>query len=496
MGLPFQRVNKMYMRNIYLDRNYYLNNKKRFNILLRYKIYKNNKLFIKNNLLLLDNKLNYNQKKSILTDDNVLLVAGAGSGKTTTIINKIKYLVEKLHISEKDILCLSFTSNTVEELKNRIKYNIDIFTFHKLALTILDDHNIYYGISSDYLEYIINELFYKYNLDYYKNIINSFINMFKQKNYKDDKMLKLSNKNILLKVINEIYIIYENELYSQGLVDYNDMINKCIEVIKTKGLKRYYKYIIIDEYQDISYERFLLVKTIKDICNSKIFAVGDDYQSIYAFSGSNLNMFLKFKKYFGYSKITKLDYTYRYSIELSNVSRKFILKNIKQIRKRIKSNKHIFKPIKVIYYNHNEDIVFKRFLDTVTMDITILVRNNKDIYSIKSNDIEIKEDEIIYKDRYIKYMTVHKSKGLEFENVLILNMENSYLGFPNKMRNHPIFRYIKVKDNSIFEERRLFYVALTRTKNNVYLFTNKERPSIFVKELFVESKKHIEVVSL
>lgn len=500
MGLYVKRVNKMYMRNIYLDYNYYLDNKRRFNIFfniyLKHIISINNRKYINDNIKFLDDKLDYYQKVSILTDDNILLVAGAGSGKTTTIINKIDYLIEDKHINEKDILCLSFTSNTVEELKKRIKYNVDIYTFHKLALELLNDHNIYYGISSDYLEYIINELFYKYDLDYVKKVILSFINLYKQKNLQDSKLQKLSSKSILLKLINEIYIIYQNELNSQGLLDFNDMINKCIEVINNKGLKRYYKYIIIDEYQDISFERYKLIKTIKDICNSKVFAVGDDYQSIYAFSGSDINMFLNFKRFFGYSKIIKLNHTYRNSLELSNLSTRFILKNIKQIRKRIISNKHNSKPIKIIYYNHNEDIILKRFLDTVNLDMTILIRNSKDIYKIKCDEIDITSDEIIYKDKHIKYMTVHKSKGLEFENVVILNMEASYLGFPNKMKNHKIFRYINAKDNSIFEERRLFYVALTRSKNNVYLFTNRNKPSIFVRELLFDSKKYIEVISL
>ena len=490
----------MYMGNTYLDYNYYLNNKRRFNIIfniiLLYKINRNNKEYIKNNINKLDSNLNYYQKESILIDDNILLVAGAGSGKTTTIINKINYLVENLNINEKDILCLSFTSNTVNELKNKIKYNIDIYTFHKLALEILSDHNIYFGISSDYLDYVINEILYKYDLDYIKKIIISFINMYKKKNNTNIKLEKLSNKNILLKVIYSLYIIYENELHSQGLLDFNDMINECINVINKIGLKRFYKYIIIDEYQDISYERFILIKQIKDLCNSKIFAVGDDFQSIYAFSGSNINMFLRFKKYFGYSKIIKLNYTYRNSLELTNVANRFITKNIKQIRKKIISNKHNNKPIKIVYYNHNEDILLKRLLSTVDTNITILVRNKKDINSIMSNEITINNEEIIYKEKHIKYMTVHKSKGLEFDNVIILNMENSYLGFPNKMKNPDIFKYIKVKDNSIFEERRLFYVALTRTKNNVYIFVSKQKPSIFIKELFLDSKKYIEVISL
>ncbi len=141
------------MKNIYLDHNYYLNNKSKYNIIfnikLKYYIYKNNKYFIDNNINKLP--LDYYQNKSILIDDNILLVAGAGTGKTTTIINKINYLIEEKNINEKDILCLSFTSNTVNELKQKMKYPVDIYTFHKLALELLNDHNIYYGISSNYL---------------------------------------------------------------------------------------------------------------------------------------------------------------------------------------------------------------------------------------------------------------------------------------------------------------------------------------------------------
>ncbi|MBR4830857.1 MAG: UvrD-helicase domain-containing protein [Bacilli bacterium] len=488
------------MRNIYLDYNYYLNNKKRFNIffniILRYKIDKNNKLFIKENINYLDDRLDYYQKKSILIDDNTLLVAGAGSGKTTTIINKINYLIENKNIDPKDILCISFTNNTVDDLKERIKYPVDIYTFHKLSLSLLDDHNYFYGISGDYLEYIIDEIFYNYELDYFKKVILSFINLYKQKNIDYKLMNRISKRNILLKLIYKIYLIYQDELYSQGLIDFNDMINKATNVTKELGLKRFYKYIIIDEYQDISYERYLLIKTIKDICNSKVFAVGDDFQSIYAFSGSDIKMFLQFKRYFGYSKIIKLNRTYRYSQELSNVSTKFILKNITQIRKKIISTKRLSKPIKIIYYNNNEDIILKRFLDTANTNITILIRNSKDIYKLKSVDIKIKSSKIIYKDKKIDYMTIHKSKGLEFDNVLILNLEDDVVGFPNKMKNPKIFKYIDAKDNSIFEERRLFYVALTRTKNNVYLFVNKNKPSIFVRELLLDSKKYIEFISL
>ena len=459
----------------YLDYNYYKNNKNYLKVILNnYKYLKEN---ISNKYIYNNKILNYNQKEALVIDENNMLVlASAGSGKTFIIEAKIDYLI-KHGVKEKDILVLSFTNNSVSDLKSKIKVDVDIFTFHKLALEIISDYKKSYKIVNDYLSYIIDEIFLSIcknisnkDLLYFNNEITNFINLYKSY-YNDSKYLdKISKKtsNKLLKLINKIYYIYEEELYSQGLIDFNDMINLSIKLIKEKGLKRYYKYIIIDEFQDISKSRVDLIKVIKESCSSKIFAVGDDYQSIYRFSGSNINMILNFKKYFGYTKIIKLNQTFRNSYELIKVSTKFINKNRYQIRKNIKSDKHIDKPIKIVYYLKNMDIKLEKILDQ-NMNFTILSRYNND------------------------YMTIHKSKGLEFDNVIIIKLDNT---FPNKRKNN-LNELLLPKDKYLYEEeRRLFYVALTRTKNYVYLLVDKERPSIFVKELLRYGKKYIEELDL
>ena len=475
----------------YIDYNYYLINKKRIDLLLKYKIYKNNKLYIKEKTNL-DYKLgsislDKEQKEALYTDEiNTLVLSSAGSGKTLTICAKIKYLIEE-GIKPEEILVLSFTNNSVNDLKNKINYDVNIYTFHKLAIEILSDYNTYYSLTNNYLEYIIKEIFLSIvknisdkDLSYFVNEISSFIKLFKSYNLDRKYLSKISNTK-LLKVIEKIYDIYDNELYSQGLYDFNDLISNACKLIKLKGLKRYYKYIIIDEFQDISLERYNLIKLIKESCSSKIFAVGDDFQSIYRFSGSSVDMIINFKKYFGYTKVIKLTNTYRNSIELIKASTKFITKNPYQIKKKINSSKSINRPIKIVYYIKNMDIKLNKLLDMIPGEILILSRNNRDI---------------TFDDDRISFKTVHKSKGLESNNVILINLNNSNYGFPNKIDNK-LQKKILPKSKYLYEEeRRLFYVALTRTKNNIYLLVDKENPSIFVKELLYNSKKYIEIINL
>lgn len=491
----------------YIDHSYYLTNKKRLDLILKYRIYKNNKLYINeminNDYIINDISLDNEQKIALYTnEENTLALASAGSGKTLTICAKIKYLIEN-NIDPKEILVLSFTNNSVNDLKNKINYDIEIYTFHKLAIEILSDYNTYYSLASDYLEYIIKEIFLSIcknisedDLTYFVKEISSFIKLYKSYNIDRSYLNKISRNNKLLKVINKIYDIYSDELYSQGLYDFNDLIRNACELIKLKGLKRYYKYIIIDEFQDISLERYNLIKLIKESCSSKVFAVGDDFQSIYKFSGSSIDMIINFKKYFGYTKVIKLTNTYRNSIELIKASSKFIIKNPYQIRKKINSSKSINKPIKIVYYIKNMNIKFKKILDNIPGEVLILSRNNNDINYVVDKEILLDNDVLLYNNRRFSFKTVHKAKGLEADNVILLNLNDSNYGFPNKIDNE-LQKKILPKNKYLYEEeRRLFYVALTRTKNNIFLLVDKEKPSIFVKELLYNSKKYIDVINL
>lgn len=459
----------------------------------------------------------YQTKAVFCNHKSYLVVAGAGSGKTLTIVGKVHYLINIRKINPKNILCLSFTNETVNSLKeafNKNDISVDVKTFHKFSLEIISRKNKI--APSGLLDYITEEFFYSYiyfdntykllelylednhtdyqeNLNYLKNMIISFIHTFKSYNYDMNYLLKLIfsvesfQDKILLIIIFKIYILYQEELSSQMLIDFDDIINfAAIDIDKLHIFK--YQYIIIDEYQDTSLSKY---KLIKNICNKfqiNLMAVGDDFQSIYAFTGCNLNLFLNFKKNFEDSKIIKLKNTYRNPKDIVDISNRFVLKNKKQMKKRLKSSKYIKNSIIIVYSLKTIEALAKIISDID--NILILGRNNCDINVILDNKtFQLNNGKIIFlknPNKSIRFLTVHCSKGLESDYVVLLNVVDSYFGFPNKIIEPDIFQYIHKDFNHDFwfaEERRLFYVALTRTKNKIYLFTNKNNPSIFIKEL-------------
>lgn len=493
------------------------------------------------NKICINNKVLDSQQTNVVLCDarDILVVAGAGSGKTLTIVGKVKYLIEKKKILPEEILCISFCNDSVNSLMNKLKeYNIDIMTFHKLGLNILKEELESFSIcDNDYLEYVTKEFLFgivfenkrimknilryfgifsffniekKYKIFIHTNykkvisfskLITKFIRLFKTNNYSISSFIDfkkstfMKKEKLFLSIVFNVYLIYKNELDSSGLIDFDDMLIKSTTFVDKNDSINKYKYIIVDEYQDTSYIRYLLIKKIIDKTNAKFMAVGDDFQSIYRFSGCDLEIFTLFNKFFNESKILKIENTYRNSQELINVAGNFVMKNKLQIKKELKSNKSVLKPIKVCY-----NCSLKRLIKMIKGNIMILGRNNKDIYEVIDNNFVLNKDKsILYKEDSsikLKYMTVHGSKGLECDNVIILNVIDDELGFPNKIEDDKILRFVSKKDYKTLydEERRLFYVALTRTKNNVYLITKKNRESIFIKELIKDYYKYIEII--
>lgn len=498
------------------------------------------------------------EQQAIVLDNSkyLLVVAGAGSGKTLTILGKINYLVKYNGINPDEILCISFTKRAADSLKEKIKkefkFKMPVYTFHKLSLELLNERKITYEIAdNNLLESIIHEFFLETIIDYDKQmkLVLDYFKIKKNKNIKKEYLKfyqQNSNELLLLEKLSStflhlskcngynlkdfpqflrdakktfsyskykkdkqfltlalnIYFIYENYLKDNKEIDFDDMIIKATNQVKENGINKKYKYIIIDEYQDTSYIRFKLVKEILNKTNSSLMVVGDDFQSIYRFTGCDLSLFLNFKDYFPQAKIMKIQNTYRNSQQLTKIAGNFVMKNKKQIHKNLKSKKILKKPIQVIYYKNIKDsfekLILKNYQET-EKSILVLGRNNKDIFKVLNHNFKLKEDgTIIYiKDTNINlyYLTIHKSKGLEEENVIIINLDDSLLGFPNQIKDDRVLRFVS-KNNERYpysEERRLFYVALTRTKNYVYLLVPYKKQSIFIKELLRDYSKMIKI---
>lgn len=650
-----------------------------------------------------DNDLDNQQIEAIVRkNNNQLVIAGAGSGKTTTIVGKVKYLLKSNQYNPEDILLLSFTDASAREMKERVKnetgIDLDVFTFHKLGLDIIKSsigkvvkvfdkdlydivkkiinekikdfdyfnklihfmatarfdikdefdfrtekeyeeflktnkpttlkgeivksygeleianylfaHNIDYEYEKDYefdtateehqqytpdfylpkygiyIEYFginrnqkvapffkskngksasetyndsinwkreihrknntklietfyyekkektlisnlekqliannvklelrtsgeIFEIINKNNVGLFGEVCKSFgtiINLIKSNNYSFEYLYSLElvqrlYLNVLtLDLVRPIYDAYQRILEENDMIDFNDMINMATLFVSENKYVHNYKYVIVDEYQDMSNARYRLLSALRNQKNYKLFCVGDDWQSIYRFSGSDINLITHFKDYWGKTYISFIERTYRFTSMMSELSGNFIMRNPNQYKKQIDAkisddlaigfinaySEHKcvdFLNEKLCKLEHNSTVYF---LGRYSFDIDI-IRNNRGYtlkYDYSSNVIDITFNR--RKDLKIKFLTIHKSKGLQADYVVILNNKNYGMGFPSKINDLPIINILldgDLDNYSYSEERRLFYVALTRSKKKTFLFTVKDNKSCFVTEL-------------
>ena len=374
--------------------------------------------------------------------------------------------------------------------------------------------------SEEVFEKLVNTEENKYILKLVK-LICVFISNFKTNGYNIDDFYRFERSNanvrtkLFLDICKECYLEYQKKLAQCNALDFQDMINDSARILREKQLAKEvldFKYIIVDEYQDISRQRFDLTKELSKLCDAKIIAVGDDWQSIYAFSGSDITLFTQFCSIMGYGKELKITKTYRNAQEVIDIAGNFVQKNESQIKKSLISPKHIQKPVIIDTYSEEFDRKevkgkggkYYHLGKKVEEIIGTILSNNKPNASILligrygfdaknlcfSNDFIYDEqnNKIIskkYKQAKLEFLTAHSSKGLGYDNVIIVNARNEIYGFPSKVDNDPVMQLVVKDDKSIeyAEERRLFYVAMTRTKNRVFIVTPEQHPSEFILEL-------------
>ena len=367
------------------------------------------------------NPLTHMQQIAVIThEENNLILAGAGSGKTSVIVAKVGYILNKKYATEKQILILAFNKKAQQELEERVssKLNVkvNIKTFHALGKSIVDTS------------------------------------------------------------------------YGGNTLDFEEMISKAIQAINERRYNSPYLYIFVDEFQDISKERNEFILALKEQNQSNITVVGDDWQAINKFAGSDIGIIQNFEHYYGATATIKLDYTFRFNESIAKASKNFILKNPQQMEKTIKTIKESStQTLYLFWYSSNKNM--DEYIERI---IQLIGKKTEDEFTKKSIKIlsrysfyapkNLSHLQESFKNEFdISFHTIHGSKGLEADYVILTHLEEGKFGFPSEQeQGDEEFLYA--------EERRLFYVALTRAKEKIFFLTHKNKPSSFIEELREENE--------
>ena len=456
-----------------------------------------------------------------------LTVAGAGSGKTTTILGKILYLLQSGFASPPEILVLSFTHDSATELRERFlrEYyqtfaeqillrkssppNITIETFHSLALKLLRSLWPDFSVTTNEIddEQSVSEIddspvSDSDDLTMQSSIIREFLDLHEL----DSATLSLIASKFSSEEYRKLFLTvskkYQRELSSlleKHQTTFSGLIKLAIRYLRSGQIKTRFRYIIVDEYQDLSALRQEFLRLLLESSQANLFAVGDDWQAIYGFSGSRVDFTLNFRKFWGDFSLRRISKTYRFGPTIARLSSSFIMQDHTQIRKQIQSQKEdALEPVVEISGDSERlDMeVLTHYFESLPRDSSILLLGRFQIDQLRllhCTQFKLTPDGIEFyprPDLKIRFLTVHQSKGLEADYVIILNNREAKMGFPAHVKDPPLkTELIKIAEElrldqvSVNEERRLFYVALTRAKKQVILLTVDGKESSFIKEL-------------
>ncbi|RZG76208.1 UvrD-helicase domain-containing protein [Acinetobacter sp. WCHAc060025] len=296
-------------------------------------------------------------------------------------------------------------------------------------------------------------------------------------------------QSLFLELFSKVYTKYEEALNTNKECDFDDLLIESARLVNENQYKSPFKLIIVDEFQDTSQSRARFIQALlKQVPEAKLFCVGDDWQAIYRFAGSDINIFTQFEKVFGYTKQTQLTQTFRSNQGIANVASSFIQKNKAQMQKVVKAiDPTINRVIEINFSTKNKDI--NNYLVN-----TILKINEENVGNAKKKTIYILGR--YNKDKpnlttilpflgncTVQFKTIHSSKGLQADYVILLGLNKGNSAFPSEKEDDPLLNLVlpQPETHAFAEERRLFYVALTRAKEKVYLIG--ERDSVFLGEI-------------
>ncbi|MFC4721580.1 UvrD-helicase domain-containing protein [Geojedonia litorea] len=393
-------------------------------------------------------------------------------GKEQQFNKANKLLVKTFEHQTKDSALFNLTLDRI--VKNRLPSNYHFST----ALSFEEEFNSYHKEVKDFLRQTMR-----------------VIDMVKVENLPTKIILENSQKDQhervrdFYKLSVPIIEQYRSYCTNKSYLDFNDMITRTISLFKNhreiaEKFREKYEYILVDEFQDVNNLQVELIKLLLND-NNQLFCVGDDWQSIYGFRGSNVDYIVNFERHFKNSETIKLSMNYRSSEHIVGASNEVIKHNKFKVDKDIRSNKKSSSKIH-IYAGKDEAENINYVIDQIHKlkdkgytkeDILFLYRRSK----MFSPYFERFKQERIF----VTGKTIHASKGLEAKAVFIIGLTEGNGGFPDIWMEDRIYQVIKESNHNLLleEERRLFYVAITRAKDDLFIITEKGNESSFLKEI-------------
>lgn len=340
-------------------------------------------------------------------------------------------------------------------------------------------------------------------VDQFSKLIGTFLRKFKGGGYSlsdcgaKGERLKMGNRaKAFLSVFGPVYSEYEKRL--SGRIDFDDMVLRAARYVEEGRYVSPFRHILVDEFQDISQGRARLVKALMaqhpDI---RVFAVGDDWQSIFRFAGSDIHLMRHFKEEFGgrfdgetgVHRVVDLGRTFRSVDQIAFAARTFVLKNPAQIDKKIAPAAFATEPaISVVMVEKDES---NRKLYETLAELSTRLKNRDGPSSVlilgryRYLEPNVADLQRKFPRLRISFKSVHASKGLEADHVVLLNVDSGRMGFPSEIVDDPLLTLVSPEGEPFehAEERRLMYVAMTRARHTLTILASKSRPSPFVSEL-------------
>lgn len=472
--------------------------------------------------------LNNEQLEAVLSNDNeIMLVAGAGTGKTNTIVKKIIYLIKEQRVIPYNILAVTFTNKAVREIRERVNNSlctnhsgVVVNTFHQLAKSILDKDDNYQLLGYKSLKILEDEgrekildKIIKYNEMYnrvneYNKTIKGLLIDFNAK--KNNRYIESSNKEYE-ELFKQLYHAYVLEVFANGYIELDDLVNLVIVLLERypeirKEVSSAFDYIFVDEYQDVNKEQYKLIKLLKN--KNKVLIVGDEDQAIYGWRGSNSKYFRDFQLEYPDCRVIKLERNYRSTQQILNLSDGFIKQNKNRIDKTLKSDKIGVMPnIQEIGSKENQiEFLFDQIqkLGSNKNDVAILIRN-RDFDYLSDLKLKFVKNDIGYtmvgefpllKRKIIKdLMAILKFLITDTDNISLSRIiKNMKLGLGEQFYNK--IEKISVEENikSYYHIMKNYekYVDLKRYSSKIESFIEKFKDYNMEKSFVIIIEKVVE----